>query len=227
MPAQLNLPDHVTTVAGVSAPLAAQVAGYAALIAAYNLPVPPPDQMIAIGDTHTMRRRERWRVLTPRYRPEGTIAAHLDFALRHEGVDLAVLNAFFRVMPQGVIEEWMGAEPTSQSGRRIWFLYEWLTATRLDLPDAIKAPYASILDEKRQFATKGKTITRYRVRNNLPGTPEFCPLIRRSERLAGILDKDLAAEARAVVQRTAPDLMARAAAFLLLEELQGILRHRG
>ena len=219
MPAPLNLPNYVTVVAGIPVPpAAAQVAGYAALIAAHDLRVPPPDEMIAIGETYTMRRQERWRVLTPRYRPQGTIAAHLDFALRHEGVDLAVLNALFRVMPPGVIEEWMHAEPTSQSGRRIWFLYEWLTGQRLDVPDAVKAPYVGILDEKRQFATKGKTITRYRVRNNLPGTPEFCPLIRRSERLAGILDKDLAAEARAVVQRTAPDLMARAAAFLLLED---------
>src|SRR5207302_1066350 len=88
----------------------------------------------------------------------------------------------------------------------------------LDLPDAAKAPYVSILDEKRQFAAKGHTVTRYRVRNNLPGTPDFCPLVRRSERLVGILGGDLAAEARAVVQRTAPDLMARAAAFLLLED---------
>src|SRR5262249_5763413 len=60
--------------------------------------------------------------------------------------------------------------------------------------------------------------TRYRVRNNLPGTPDFCPLIRRSERLKGILGDDLATEARAVVRRIAPDLMARAAAFLLFED---------
>jgi len=218
MPAPMNLPGHVAAVAGVPVPPAAQVAGYAALIAAFDLRVPPPDEMIAIGETHTLRRQERWRILTPRYHPEGTIAAHLEFALRHEGVDLAVLNALFRVMPNGVIEDWMHAEPTSQPGRRIWFLYEWITGTRLDLPDAVKAPYVGILDEKRQFASKGKTVTRYRIRNNLPGTPDFCPLVRRSERLTAILAQDLATEARAFVQRTAPDLMARAAAFLLLED---------
>jgi Fic family protein len=173
--------------------------------------------MIAIGEKHTRRQVGRWSILTPRYRPAETIRAHLDFALRHEGVDLAVLNAFFQVMPQGVIEEWVRAEPTGQHARRAWFLYEWLTGRRLGLPNAAKAPYVGILDEKRQFAIRGETVTRYRVRNNLPGTPNFCPLVRRSERLA-TLDQNLPAEARATVQRTAPDLMARAAAFLLLED---------
>ena len=61
----------------------------------------------------------------------------------------------------------------------------------------------------RQFAVRGKTITRYRIRNNLPGTTEFCPLVRRSEKLEAALGQDLAAEARAAVAHTAPDLMAR------------------
>lgn len=218
MTAPLALPAHITAVAGIPLPPASRPAGYAALIAAYGLRVPPPDGFMAIGEKHTHRREGRWNIVTPRYRPEGTISAHLGFALRHEGVDLAVLNALFQVIPPAVIEEWVQSQPTGQAARRIWFLYEWLTGRKLDLPDAEKAPYVGILDEKRQFAAKGETVTRYRVRNNLPGTPAFCPLIRRSDRLEKLLDQNLAAEARGVVQRTAPDLMARAAAFLLLED---------
>ncbi len=217
MPAPLILP-RITAVAGGALPAAFRPAGYAALIAAHGLRVPLPDELIAIGEKHTMRREGRWRIMTPRYRPADTISAHLDLALRYEGVDLAVLNALFRVMPQGVIEDWVRSEPTGQYARRIWFLFEWLTGRRLDLPDAAKAPYVGILDQDRQFAVRGETVTRYRVRNNLPGTPEFCPLIRRSERLETLVDQNLAAEASGVVQRTAPDLMARAAAFLLLED---------
>jgi Fic/DOC family len=218
MPVPLAMPDHITAVAGFPLPEGSRPAGYAALISSGNLAVPPPDELVAISEKHTLRREDRWRILTPRYRPEDSIRAHLEFALRHEALDLAVLSAFFRDMPPVVIEEWVKSEPTGQHARRAWFLYEWLTGKRLDLPDADKAPYVGILDERRQFAVRGKTVTRYRVRNNLPGTSEFCPLVRRSERLAAILDQDLAAEARAVVQRTVPDLMARAATFLLLED---------
>lgn len=63
-----------------------------------------------------------------------------------------------------------------------------------------------------------KSTLRYRVRDNLPGTPLFCPLVRLSPDLTAMLASDLAEEAQAVVRRTAPDLMARAAAFLLLQD---------
>ena len=116
------------------------------------------------------------------------------------------------------IEAWVRAAPTGQYARWTWFLYEWLTNRWLDLLDATRGAYAGILDPDRQFAVTGETVTRHRVRNNLPGTPDFCPLVRRTPQLNALLGADLAGEARAVVQRTAPDLMARAAAFLLLED---------
>jgi len=217
MTSPLEIPP-VPEIAGQAVPAAARPAGYAALVAAFSLQAPAPDVLVAIGDKHTLRQEGRWRVLTPRYWPGDTISAHLDFALRHEGVDLGILNALFAVLPGGTIEDWVRSEPTGQHARRIWFLYEWLTGKTLALPDAPKAPYVGVLDEKRQFAVKGETVTRYRIRNNLPGTPAFCPLVRRTEHLAGIPGAALADEARAVVQRTAADLMARAAAFLLLED---------
>jgi hypothetical protein len=213
-----NLPDQIPAVSGMTVPDGSRPAGYAALIAGYQLGVPSADELIAISDKHTLRQEDRWRILTPRYRPDDTALAHLEFALRHEPIDLAVLNSLFEQMPGSVIQEWVKSEPTGQHSRRAWFLYEWLTGKKLDLPDAARGTYVGILDEERQFAAKGDTVTRYRVRNNLPGTVEFCPLVRRSEALSKILGDDLAAEARAVIQHTAPDLMARAAAFLLLED---------
>lgn len=213
-----NLPDQISAVSGIAVPEGSRPAGYAALIAGYQLRVPSPDELIAISDKHTLRQEDRWRILTPRYRPDETALAHLEFAFRHEPVDLAVLNSLFGQMPGSVIEEWVKSEPTGQHSRRAWFLYEWLTGKKLNLPDAARGAYVGILDDERQFAAKGETVTRHRVRNNLPGTIDFCPLVRRSERLAGILGQDLAADAKEVVQHTAPDLMARAAAFLLLED---------
>ena len=209
---------QATAIANLCLPAETQPAGYAALIAAFDLGVPAPDEMLTIASKHTLRREGHWRVLTPRYRPADTVAGQLEFALRHEGVDLAVLNALFQNASPAFVEEWVRAQPTSGYARRVWFLYEWIQGTRLDLPDAPPAPYASILDDKQQFAVEGETVTRYRIRNNLPGTPDFCPLVRRSETLTALLDQDLAGEARNTVQRTAPDLVARAAAFLLLED---------
>jgi hypothetical protein len=216
--AALILPNPAGRICGETPPANARPAGYAALIAAFDLAVPPPDELVAIGERHSYRREGRWRILTPRYQPADTVVAHVEFALRHQGVDLGVLNALFEVLPPVALENWVRSEPTGQYARRSWFLYEWLTGRRLDLPDAPRAPYASVLDPRQHYTVAGETVTRHRVRNNLPGTPEFCPLVRRTETLQSLLGADLAGEARAVVRRTAPDLMARAAAFLLLED---------
>ena len=227
MPSPLTLPPELAAVAGVPAPAAAHPAGYAAIIAAHDLRVPPPDEMIAIGDTHTLRQDGRWRILTPRYRPGDTLRDHLDFAFRHEAIDLAVLNALFRTMPTDVIVEWVKSEPTGQHARRIWFLYEWLTGTRLDLPDAPKAPYVGVLDEKRQFTAKGETVTRYRVRNNLPGTPDFCPLVRALGAACRHIEPGPCRRGARGRPAHGAGLMARAAAFLLLEDSKALLCHRG
>lgn len=215
LPVPADTPDDAR---GEPSPAASHPAGHAALIEAFDLRVPRPDELVAIGQRHTYRREGRWRILTPRYRPGGTVAAHLAFALRHEGVELGVLSALFRVMPPAALEAWIRSEPTGGYARRAWFLYEWLTGTRLRLPDAPNAAYVGVLDPDQQYAVRGETVTRQRVRDNLPGTPEFCPLVRRSGVLRTLLADDLATEARAIVRRTAPDLMARASAFLLLED---------
>lgn len=199
-------------------PAHSRPAGYAALASAFGLAAPRPDTLVAVGERHTYRLENGWRVLTPRYWPGDTVEDHLEFALRYEGVDLALLHGLSRALPAQVVEAWVRRQPTGQYARRVWFLWEWLTGAPLDLPDAAAGVYADVLDPERYYAVRGETSPRHRVRNNLPGGPDFCPLVRRTERLQDLLGADLAEEARAVVRRTAPDLMARAAAFLLLED---------
>ncbi len=42
------------------------------------------------------------------------------------------------------------------------------------------ADYVPLIDEKLQFAVLGKESSRHLTINNLPGTQEFCPLIRKT-----------------------------------------------
>ena len=92
--------------------------------------------MIAIGQRHTFRQEGPWRVLTPRYAPDPDLAGQIEFALKHEGVDLGVLNALFQRAPGNELEAWVRSEPTGQILAVPGVLYEWLTGRRLDLPDA-------------------------------------------------------------------------------------------
>ncbi len=193
-------------------------AGYAALIHAYGLNVPSPRVLSAIGERHRMIEAGGWSIYTPRHAPDTSLEGHLVFALKYEGIDLAVLKRLFLTVGAGPIEAIVKATPTGSYARRIWFLYEWLTGSRLDLPDADRGAYAEVVDPKQQYAVTGKTSSRHRVKNNLPGTPDFCPLIFRTETLERFLAMDLHTRAQSAVAAVPRDLLARTAAFLLLKD---------
>jgi hypothetical protein len=96
--------------------------GYSALINAYKLEVPQPLILAAIGKQHKKYYTEKWAIFTPRHKPADTLSGHLTFALRYEGVDLAVLKALFGKITEDELESWIKSEPIGQYSRRIWFL---------------------------------------------------------------------------------------------------------
>lgn len=199
-------------------PEKATPAGYAALVDAYGLPVPLPRTVSATGEHHKVKEESGWRILTPRHAPSPDLEGHLTFAFKYEGLDLAILNRLFGAVDGGAIEALVRAKPTGSYARRIWFLYEWLTGRRLNLADAEKGSYVPVVDPEQQYATAGQNSSRHRVRNNLPGTVEFCPLVFRTKTLEQFIATDLAQRAQTVVADVPRDLLARTAAFLLLKD---------
>jgi Fic/DOC family len=197
--------------------------GYAALIDAFltahsTLCVPLPRQLSAIGGRHRVVDTPEWRLYSPRYQPQPTLQGHLTFALKYEGLDLAVLKRLFLAVGPAEVEAIVRARPTGRYARRIWFLYEWLTGKTLDVPSAEIGTYVPALDPARQCGTDGKNSPRHRVRNNLPGTPAFCPLVFRTPAIEEFAAMNLAERARKLVTRVPRDLLARTAAFLLLKD---------
>ena len=199
-------------------PETATPAGYAAIIQAYALSVPIPRLLCAIGTRHRIVESDGWRLYTPRHAPEATLEGHLTFALKYEGLDLAVLKRLFAAAKPSEIVELVRLKPTGIYARRIWFLYEWLLGRKLNLPDADKVSYVDAVDTELQFAGNRQNSIRHRVCNNLPGTPEFCPLVFRTAALEQFIATDLKAHAQAVVNNVPKDLLARTAAFLLLKD---------
>jgi hypothetical protein len=214
---QHHLSGPVTVFHERALPERATPAGYSALIDAYSLRVPLPRTLSATGEHHRTRNEAGWRILTPRHAPSPDLEGHLTFALKYEGLDLAVLKRLFAAVPPAEIEAIVRAKPTGSYSRRIWFLYEWLVG-RLDLPDAEKGTYEPVVDPEQQSATPGENSPRHRVRNNLPGTPEFCPLVFRTKALEEFAAMDLVHRAQEVVANVPKDILARTAAFLLLKD---------
>lgn len=194
------------------------LAGYAALIDAYGLKVPLPDSCAVISQRHKRYEMEGWSVFTPRHKPADTLASHLTFALRHEALNLAVLKSLFQTVNLRDIQKIIKAEPTGKHSRRLWFLYEWLMDKNLSLPDTVVTNFVDVLDSHVQYPGPATPSRRHRVRNNLPGIRDFCPLIRRTKKLERMVSLNLDQKARRSLGAIHPDVLARATAFLLLKD---------
>jgi hypothetical protein len=216
-PADIRFSGPVTVFQEQRLPEPATPAGYAALIDAFALEVPTPATLCAIGVRHRMIERDGWKLYTPRHKPAATLEGHLTFALKYEGVDLAILNRLFRTIGPKPIVAMVKATPTGLYARRVWFFYEWLTGEELPLPSA-SGNYVNAIDPKQQWAIEGALSLRHRVRNNMPGTRAFCPLVRRTAALTRFADSQLGERARRVLARVPKDILARTAAFLLLKD---------
>lgn len=125
-----------------------------------------------------------------------SLASHLLFALKKEGVSLAVLAALFAKVSQQEIVDFIAENSEGKYHRRIWFFYEFLTENLLPLPPLERGGYIEALDNNSYFTlevSKGKTPIRdrrSRVINNLTGNNQFCPLIQRTDKIKEYQKKD-------------------------------------
>src|SRR5699024_3742261 len=131
---------------------------------------------------------------------------------------LLILNKLFEAVDKGDIKSIVIDQPTGRNSRRIWFFYEWLTDKKLDVEDATSGNYVEALDPDLQYPGPRQRSKRHRVWNNLPGNKQFCPLIRRTEKLGSFNSEKLDDKVQETIGKVHPDLLSRAAAFLLLQD---------
>ena len=201
-------------------PKGAQLAGWAALVHALGLQA-PVRQPSCVSEKHiggSQREEGGFRVFDKRYQPGDDVADQLTFALRHENIDLLILKRAFEAVPKAVLEDYVRSTPTGTHTRRAWFFYELLTDQTLDLDDAPNATAVDALDTKAYFTGKAKLSRRHKVRDNLLGSGDWCPVIRRTEQLEAFVALGLAERAAETVGRTGQHLVTRAASFLLLAD---------
>jgi Fic family protein len=205
---------------GQTAPEPGTVSGYAAIIHHFALPVPMPDQISLISEHNRKYQQQGWQVFGQRYHPEDTLYSHLSFAFRYEGIQLLALKKLFEQLTQQDVIDLIKIRPNGQYSRKIWFLYEWLMQEGLPIPDAdVKTGYIPLLDEKLQFGmNNGIRSTRHRIINNLPGNPDFCPLVFKTQKLISPIALSSSQQAHQILNRFSKDLLQRASSFLLLKD---------
>jgi len=193
-------------------------AGYAALKDMYDLPDMPHHVVsyIVSGARKTVDDQEYY---PPIYAPEDTLAGHLEFALKFEGVNLGLLSELFAVAPIHHLVSYIQSKPSGINTRRTWFYYEFLTDKKLNIPDLDStAGYVDALDSKIYVVRTGARMQRYRIRNNLLGNQYFCPVVRKTEALTQYSWERMRDHAAAIVSAYDAETLARAVNYLYTKE---------
>jgi Fic family protein len=215
----IHFPQEILVFHGRTSPETGFLAGYGALIQYYQLNVPIPATLALISKRNKNYNQPGWIVFGPKYRPSDTLTAHLVFALKYEGVNLLFFKKLFERLEQQEIVELIMAEYTGQYIRKIWFLYEWLMQKKLPIDDLKFKNFVPLLDEKLQYTSEiSINSSRHRIRNNLPGTMNFCPLINKTAKLEKYIKENLSEKTIELIQGVHKDVLLRTSVFLLLKD---------
>ena len=198
-------------------------AGYAALIERYGLDVIPNwhSSRVTTSGIHRVNSQAgiTREVYSPQYWPGDRLGDHLEFALKYDGTNLAILASLFHEAVEEDLLEYVRSKPTGKYARRLWFFYEFLTGKMLPLNDMKKGNYIDLLEPEEYYTTSTpRRIRRQRVYDNLLGNSRFCPTVRRTKTLQEFEKSDLPSRCRQVISEYMPALVERAVKFLYTKE---------
>lgn len=200
-----------------------RLAGYAALVQRFGIHVIPNwhESFIAPTATHRVDSvgeaiRE---IYASRYWPGDTLGDHLEFALKYDGTNLAILASVFRAANTEELTAYVRSKPTGKYARRLWYLYELLTDRRLPLNDLNQGNYVDLLEPQEYYTTlAARQVRRQRINDNLLGDKRFCPTVRRLETLRRFEAADLKQRCEKVMASYPRQLLERALSYLYTKE---------
>jgi hypothetical protein len=155
----------------------------------------------------------------PSYRPADDFAGQFEFGLKYEELNLEFFARLFGAVGPAPLEAWCQREPFGRYARRAGFFYEWLTGGRLNVPDLANGAYIDAI-ASADYLTRTQPMRdrRWRVNNNLPGTPAYCPIVRRTAAVGEALHFDPAASLAELDREFGADVLMRTASWLTFKE---------
>jgi hypothetical protein len=193
--------------------------GYAYLHERLALGVCPPAWPARVRPVTRIISLEEELAVPAERAPEDDLLSHLLFALKHEGVDLAILaEALPHLSPEALIDA-LAAAPNGIYLRRLAYLYEAFVG-RLPVEPVINGRVVPLFDPKRYVTGPARRDSRWRVDFNGLGTLQYCVVVRRTPEIQALLEVDVLAEARAFMATLPPGMLDRAIQWAYLSETQ-------
>ncbi|HEY4327623.1 MAG TPA: Fic family protein [Mucilaginibacter sp.] len=159
------------------------------------------------------------QVYGPKYAPaEDSIPEHIEFLLKYDDLNLDFLHAVFLKTNETELIAFLAKSPFGRYARKIGFLYEWLMGKVLNLGFEPGGNYINLLDEERYITGNTVRNSRWRINDNLLGSPAFCPMVRRTQALEEMLATDLKGQIDELKEEYSPEIFNRATQYLYRKE---------
>jgi hypothetical protein len=143
--------------------------------------------------------------------------SHLEFALKYDDLNLAFLKEVFSSIKHQVITDYINSKPNRKYPRIIGYLYEFTVGRSIDVK-VTTTNYEDILDSSKYITGSIKKISKWKINDNLLGTDEFCPIIRRTSELNELINWDIEEALGKLKQEYSPEVFKRASYYLFKKE---------
>lgn len=159
---------------------------------------------------------------------ESTLRGSLAFHLKNEVVNLELLSRLFAKVDPVDLMAWVHDEPNGRYARRAGFLYEWLTDKTLDVSNKLTGSYVEALDKKDMVvAVNPVRNAKWNVLDNLPGTREFCPTVRKTRQSERSMALDCQALLAEITEEFGANTLLKSAVWLTKRESKASFQIEG
>ncbi|HEX8587759.1 Fic family protein [Pseudomonas sp.] len=148
------------------------------------------------------------------------LTGHLLFALKHEGINLAILAQALPQLPAASIEAELEKAPNGIYVRKACFLREAFTAEELIQQSPVRGAFVPLFDPDVYVTMPGVRNSRWRVEFNGIGTLAYCATVERTPEIVALLEYDILSRAQDFMQSLPSAMMDRAINWAYLHETQ-------
>ncbi|GGY09690.1 cell division protein Fic [Litchfieldella qijiaojingensis] len=194
--------------------------GYEYLRQTLNLSAFQPELPAQVRPVTRITRLSDCLAVPPHRAPRDEALAHLLFALKHEGVNLAILaEALPKLDPDGLLEALREA-PNGVYLRKLGFLHEAFTGQLLDYQPEVRGRAVSLFDPRQYVTGLNRRDSRWRIDFNGLGSLRWCATVRRTAEIDRLLAEDVLTKAIDFIDSLPAEMLDRAMQWAYLSETQ-------
>lgn len=193
--------------------------GYAWILESSSIKAIPLQNYAEIRSVSRLERIGNCLAVPESVAPQPELLQQVLFAIKHEGINLAVLSQALPLIPEPTMRAAHTRSPTSQYIRKVCFLWEGFTGQLIQRENpTIQANYVPLFDPKLYITSTGQRNQRWRVLWNGIGCFDYCVTVQKTRNIELGLHKQLLQKAGNFASELPAELLNRALAWAYLDE---------